>query len=296
MVSSGTVSNDLSTFNSSLSSFSTSVQGLSGSWNGPSHENFVSQVDSFINEYKSAIANQLSAFSSACASYAQYKEVKTNLANAQAAYATAQQNEDTQAMSLYSGQISQYQAELNRLKSEIESLLAQASSPSLSASTLSATELSSSGVSNSAVIDSAISNALAIANDDTHGYSQKTRWGNPNYDCSSFVITAWENAGIPVKENGAGYTGNMISGFTKTGKFVWIPGNPKVEDLLPGDVLLNPKVHTEMYIGDGKMIGAHGDRDGVNGDSSGKEINVVKYSGGWEGILRYVGDSETTSV
>lgn len=35
---------------------------------------------------------------------------------------------------------------------------------------------------------------INLANDDTHGYDQAHRWG-PDYDCSSAVITAWENAG-----------------------------------------------------------------------------------------------------
>ena len=52
------------------------------------------------------------------------------------------------------------------------------------------------------VIDNAVQWATDIANDDSHGYSQSVRWG-PHYDCSSFVITAYQNAGVPVKDNGA---------------------------------------------------------------------------------------------
>ena len=60
-------------------------------------------------------------------------------------------------------------------------------------------------------------------------------------------------------------------------KKVMIPGTPNMNDLLPGDVLLSERDHTEMYIGDGKNVGAHSDYDGYNGDSSGNEINVSKY-------------------
>lgn len=141
-------------------------------------------------------------------------------------------------------------------------------------------------------VKSAIDWALATASDDSHGYSQQSRWGSPSYDCSSFVISAFESAGISVKNAGAGYTGNMKSAFTKSG-FVWIPGDPKIEDLQPGDILLNEGKHTEMYIGYGLMVGAHGNYDGTGSDPSGKEISVCTFrSFPWNGILRYVGNNE----
>lgn len=139
-------------------------------------------------------------------------------------------------------------------------------------------------------VQGAIDWALATAADNSHGYSQSTRWGNPNYDCSSFVISAYQAAGIPVKTNGATYTGNMKNAFLKSG-FIWIPGNPNVNDLQPGDVLLDENVHTEMYIGNGKNVGAHSNYDGRNGDSSGREVSVGNYySHPWDGVLRYVGN------
>ena len=141
-------------------------------------------------------------------------------------------------------------------------------------------------------IKSAIEWALETASDDSHGYSQQSRWGSPSYDCSSFVISSFDAAGIPVKDAGAGYTGNIKSAFTKSG-FVWIPGDPNINDLQPGDVLLNEGQHTEMYIGYGLMVGAHGNFDSTGADSSGKEISVCTYSSyPWNGILRYVGDIE----
>ena len=59
--------------------------------------------------------------------------------------------------------------------------------------------------------------AINIANDNKHGYSQYNRWGNPDYDCSSLVVTVVQNSGIPVKNNGSTYTGNMYSSFIKSG-------------------------------------------------------------------------------
>ena len=51
-------------------------------------------------------------------------------------------------------------------------------------------------------IEKAVTWALAIANDNTHGYDQQYRWG-PDYDCSSLIISAWQQAGVPVKTKGA---------------------------------------------------------------------------------------------
>ena len=143
----------------------------------------------------------------------------------------------------------------------------------------------------SATIKSAVDWAEEIAADDIHGYSQESRWGDPNYDCSSFIISAFEEAGISVRDAGATYTGNMKETFIESG-FEWIPGTPNVDDLQPGDVLLRVGYHTEMYVGDGKMIGAHSNTDGHDGDSSGGEISVTDYKDKkWDGVLRYVGNS-----
>ena len=61
---------------------------------------------------------------------------------------------------------------------------------------------------NQKIIDKAVNWAIAIANDNTHGYDQANRWG-PDYDCSSFVISAFTHGGLDLKGNGATYTGNM---------------------------------------------------------------------------------------
>ena len=65
-------------------------------------------------------------------------------------------------------------------------------------------------------INTAVEWALQIANDNSHGYDQGNRWG-PDYDCSSLLIQAWENAGVPVKSGGASYTGNMYDVFIACG-------------------------------------------------------------------------------
>lgn len=142
---------------------------------------------------------------------------------------------------------------------------------------------------NSGIIRNAIEWAVSIAEDDSHGYDQTNRW-SPDYDCSSFIITAYEQAGCPVKTNGATYTGDMIEAFQSCGflKLAYTKGMT----LIPGDVLWRTG-HTEMYIGNGQRVGAHISENGTvyadeEGDQTGEEISVVTFSvnESWEYVLR----------
>ena len=102
------------------------------------------------------------------------------------------------------------------------------------------------------VIDNAVQWATDIANDDSHWYSQDVRWG-PHYDCSSFVITAYQNAGVPVKDNGATYTGDMYNVFISCG-FKDVTSSCNLSNgagMLKGDVLLNKADHTALVQADG---------------------------------------------
>ena len=45
----------------------------------------------------------------------------------------------------------------------------------------------------------AVDFAVKIAKDDSYGYDQQNRQG-PDYDCSSLVITSWENAEVQVRK------------------------------------------------------------------------------------------------
>ena len=139
------------------------------------------------------------------------------------------------------------------------------------------------------IIEKALKWAKDTAKDNTHGYSQANRWG-PDFDCSSFIISAYENAGLKVKEAGASYTGNMRDAFEKCG-FGAYPRQP-VSRLEPGDVLLNERHHAVMYIGNGKVVAARSS-DGFpqSGDQSSREICIQDYydwpDGGWDCVLRY---------
>lgn len=149
-------------------------------------------------------------------------------------------------------------------------------------------------------VESACTWAVNIANDNSHGYDQIHRQG-PDYDCSSLVINAYEQAGVKVKEAGATYTGNMRTAFVKCGfkaiKYV------KGMELKRGDVLLNEKHHTLLYLGDNKMVQASSNEkggiyNGKTGDQTGREIyvgNFYEFSKGWDYVLRYE-VSEVTTV
>jgi len=144
-------------------------------------------------------------------------------------------------------------------------------------------------------VEKAVEWAEAIAADDTHGYDQVKRWG-PDYDCSSLVISAFEQAGIKVKSAGATYTGNMLSNFIKC-------GFEKVTDgsLMRGDVLLHPKYHTALMTSSSELVHASIDErgkttGGKTGDQTGKEIckrSYYRYSKGWTYVLRYKGNNAT---
>ena len=143
------------------------------------------------------------------------------------------------------------------------------------------------------------------AKDDSHGYDQDYRWGGKgDYDCSSAVIQAWQNAGVPVKSGGATYTGDMKNVFLKNGfKDITASVNRGTgTGLKRGDVLLNEAHHVAMYCGAGKEVEAsinekgtaHG---GQPGDQTGKEFLIRSYRNyPWNCILRYAGDTVTSDV
>ena len=141
------------------------------------------------------------------------------------------------------------------------------------------------------VINDAVKWAKDIAADNSHGYDQSSRWG-PNYDCSSFLITAYKKAGLKLEST---YTGNMYSDFIQNG-FRNVTGAVNLSTgagLEIGDVLLNHVKHTAMYIGNGQIVQASINEagkttGGQTGDQTGKEIYVRSYYNyPWDVVLRY---------
>ena len=143
--------------------------------------------------------------------------------------------------------------------------------------------------------ESATQWAIQIANDQSHGYSQSNRWGNPDYDCSSLVLSAYKRAGVDVGQ--ATYTGNMRSELLKHG-FTDVTASINLAsgaNLQRGDILLyhlsGTQGHTALYAGNKQIVHARGQSYGSSapGDQ-GSEIAVTPYSRSrWATVLRYTG-------
>ncbi len=148
------------------------------------------------------------------------------------------------------------------------------------------------------VKENALQCMLDFANDSSHGYDQIYRWGERgDYDCSSAVITAWQVAGVPVKTDGATYTGNMKPVFLRN-HFKDVTRSVNLATgagLQPADVLLNEAHHVAMYVGDGREVEASINEKGTAtggkpGDQTGREILIRLYRNyPWDCVLRYVG-------
>ena len=138
-----------------------------------------------------------------------------------------------------------------------------------------------------------------IADDNSHGYAQDKRNGDPDFDCSSLVCYCVNKAGIDVKKYGASYTGDMYCAFIKAG-FVDVTKNINLSNgfgLVVGDILLTPNRHTAIYTSTNMLTEASGNEKGTAtkgkaGDQTGKEIYTHKYYNyPWKYVLRYKDDS-----
>ena len=148
--------------------------------------------------------------------------------------------------------------------------------------------------------------AIEIAENDAHGYDQTSRWG-PDFDCSSFVIQCYKDAGEDT--HGASWTGNFLPELVQKGPF----NKYRPEDLnctLPGDILLNVQHHAAICIGNGQLVEASIAENGTahageQGDQTGHEIHIRDYYNyPWNYVLRHrdadsapqVADSDTYTV
>lgn len=151
-------------------------------------------------------------------------------------------------------------------------------------------------------VENAVQTAVAIANDNSHGYSQKNRQG-PDYDCSSLVYYAFSSAGFSLSLAwfNTATMGSALrnAGFTELSDVNFSSS----ASLQRGDILWKTG-HTEIYIGDNQLVGAHSDYGyPQSGDQNGKEISVTNYyktgnnGTSWTKVYRYTaggGISDTT--
>lgn len=139
--------------------------------------------------------------------------------------------------------------------------------------------------------DKFVKAATDIALDDSHGYSQLRRWG-PAYDCSSLTYTAAYLAGYNLPHSDPRYTGTLERDFVAAG---WrsVPYDGNLNDLDPGDILLNRTHHVAVCIGNNNLVEGYGASnggvdDGDNVDSTGWEIRIAplyNYWAGWDVVL-----------
>ena len=166
-------------------------------------------------------------------------------------------------------------------------------------------------------LQNAINWAVAIANDNSHGYSWVSAWRNgPDYDCSSLVGNALYNGGF----TSAGTKLKTMSTRSEESILKQLHFNDVTHSvnlstgsgLRAGDVLWVGG-HTEMYIGNGQLVGAHqsskpcycSNNHGCRGyhigcyncgekagDQTGSEISVTKYRNHpWSKVFRYNGSA-----
>ena len=285
---------DIDTIMSNLTSLASTIEDYTNTankFNGTNIDCPLEEVNGIINDYKTGISELLNKLNTSSEDY------KTLVDECCTEYQNNEQNVQEIDVSKLDDVIVKNKEVTIDYQGDAASALTGLPSVDIKASMTEATafvmEDDRAEASDSDVINEAIAWAIKHADDNKYGYSMdmSKRWGNPSFDCSTLVISAYQAAGTGVKDAGATYCGNMKTAFLKTGKFEWIPGEPNVNDLKPGDILLNPDKHTEMYVGKGHNVGAHANRDGRNGDSSGTEVNVQGYwSPGWTGVLRYKGD------
>ena len=144
-----------------------------------------------------------------------------------------------------------------------------------------------------------VNEAIRIAKDNSHGYSQYNRW-NVDYDCSSLMYICGYAAGYNLPKSGTRYTGTMIDHFGKCGFRVDVfDGN--LSDLEKGDILLNTAYHTAVYIGNGQIVEASqsetGGISGQQGDQTGHEIHIRSvYDYPWSHVLTPPKESATPST
>ncbi len=148
------------------------------------------------------------------------------------------------------------------------------------------------------IIRDAVAWARRMAADDSHGYDQTNRWG-ADYDCSSFVISAYKAAGVPLE---CTYTGDMRGDMLRRG-FADVTASVNLSNgagIQAGDVLLNYARHTALALGGGRIVQASINErgtvtGGTPGDQTGREIyERTYYNYPWDCVLRYVGDGAVT--
>lgn len=155
------------------------------------------------------------------------------------------------------------------------------------------------------VRNDAVDFAVKIANDNSHGYSQRIRSlyniDTPkSFDCSSLVCTAYYYAflknGLTAQANylkaSCSYTGNMLK--MQNAGFEIVARNQTAHaKMIKGDIELNSTHHTALAVDNNRIVHARSSEGTTDTkDNSGNEIRVQNwylYSHGWTHRLRFTG-------
>lgn len=155
------------------------------------------------------------------------------------------------------------------------------------------------------IINDAVSFAIAIANDNSHGYSQAVRslyniTVPKSFDCSSLCCTSYYYAflknGLIEQANylksHCSYTGNMLN-MLNVGFEIVARNQTAHAQMQKGDLELNENYHVAMAIDRDNIVHARSSEGTTNTiDDSGNEIRTqpwYNYSHGWTHRLRFTG-------
>lgn len=119
-----------------------------------------------------------------------------------------------------------------------------------------------------------LNEAMRIANDNRYTYSQPNRFGEFQYDCSSFVSRLYST-----------YFGIQVPGTTSAYGTQYYVGSPGSTELQPGDVLWKSG-HVVLYLGNGQIAEAWGRNNIAIPD----QIRVTAYNPtrGFSKVYRFI--------
>ena len=131
--------------------------------------------------------------------------------------------------------------------------------------------------------------AILYALDDSHGYMNVggNNMGTPDFDCGGLITVVLRDVGILPYSAGIYEPNDGLETLPLYYGFESL--NCSADDLEMGDILYRYG-HTEIYIGNGLIVGARNDQGNpASGDQDGNEVSVHSLSdfGAWEAVYRY---------
>lgn len=145
-------------------------------------------------------------------------------------------------------------------------------------------------------IEDGIAQTLAYAADDSHGYELQCRRYGIGTDCAGLMILyAAAVEGVPLEQYPNFHTWTEVDVLGSRG---WTVLPFDYASAKRGDIFLRAlndnTGHTVLYLGNGRIVGAENNWDGVRGDSSGAEVTERSYYAyKYNYMIRWEGDEVT---